>query len=372
MTTTDLTIPNPGAILASIDEVRALAGLEIAYMTVGRQIPGELDEQQQASQGRAVIEDAATYISNQKADQQKTILSCCRISLVETLMNLASVNLKLTKSLGYAYMIPYSRVLTLMLGYRGLVQLIYRTNLVASIQTGVVYQGEFDQGKFDHRLGSEGFVHHESLRDVKKQWNDIYCSWMVADTVAGGRVVEVTWKEDLDKMKAASGKPDGEDNPVYIYWPGEMARKGPIRRGSKSLPKGTGMAANILGRAWEIENSITDLDRYHAIRKVESKKLTAEAAASLGGTDAVSPQSQDGQTPPPDLMAGKRALLDRVSASRAGCGSSLTDIEFCEQVIFNELAKNKIDNQDELDKVNAVIDAGAYDLQTGDKIPQGA
>lgn len=374
--TTELTITNPTGPLATMDEVRGIAGMEIACMMIGRQIPGELDEQQQLSQGRAVIEDAVTYIANQKSDQQTVILGCCRISFIETLMNLASVNLKLTKSLGHAYMIPYSRVLTLMIGYRGLIQLIYRTGLVSSVQTGVVYQAEYDKGKFQHRLGTDGFVHHESLRDISKKWDDIYCSWMVADTLPGGRVVEVTWKEDLDKMKAASGKRGGEDSPVYLYWPGQMARKGPMRRGSKSLPMGTGMAAAILGRAWEIENADTNLDRFHAMKKVESRKLDDEAAAALGGKEAgPDPTPTDGTSPPPvSLRAAKQSLLDSVAASRAGCASSLTDIEFCEEVIFDVLGKNvgKITSHEDLAKVRAAVDSGAFDWDTATRIPEAA
>lgn len=364
MTTTDLTIPNPTAALGRIEDVRALAGLEIACMMVGRQIPGELDDEQRLAQGRAVIEETATYIAGLK--DSKGVLGCCRISLVETLMNLASINLKLTPSLGWAYLIPYSRVLSLMIGYKGLAELIMRTGRIASIQTAVVYKGE--EERFEYELGTNGYMSHKPRHDIQRNWDTTIAAWMEVKLVGGGSMIEVMDRADLEKVRKASGMPDG---PAWKYWPGQMTRKAPMRRGASYLPKGTGMAAMNLARALEIENSEYNLEKYHKMKKVESRKLDDEAAAAIGGTDPDAAPSPDGQSPPPDLMTGKRALVDKVSAARDGCGSTMTDIQFCEDVIYDTLKKNTIDDLEELAKVNAAVDSGKYDWNNAEKIPQG-
>lgn len=368
-------IAQPGAAIGSIEVVRALSGIEAAYSMIGRAFPGELDETQRTIKGKALLENAAAYMANLKEDALAVLLQCVRQSLVESLITLASIDLTLTKSLGHAFLIPYSRICTLRIGYKGLCELIYRTGSVSSIQTAVVYQGEFDQGRFEYQLGTDGFVNHKPLHErIERDWDHTYCAWMLAETTGGGRVIEVTDKKELIKIRAAAKKM--AKGPAWTNWEMQMTRKAPVNRGASYLPKGTGPAALAMARALAIEHKEYDLHAYHAMRKVESRKLTDEAAASLTGQDGQAAPPKDGKTAPsPDktFAEGKEALWDAVVQKRLGANSSLDDAGFVAAVIESLFGKGKkITSKAQLLVLNnALFKQSMYDWETGEKIPLG-
>lgn len=55
----------------------------------------------------------------------------------------AVLKLPVIKALGYAYIVPYKNVPTLIIGYKGLIQLAIRTNQYRVINADVVYEGEY-------------------------------------------------------------------------------------------------------------------------------------------------------------------------------------------------------------------------------------
>lgn len=69
----------------------------------------------------------------QECDPEKVALECVKA---------AALNLPLVKSLGFAYVVPYKKVPTFIVGYKGLIQLAQRTGLYKTINAGVVYEGE--------------------------------------------------------------------------------------------------------------------------------------------------------------------------------------------------------------------------------------
>lgn len=69
----------------------------------------------------------------QECDPEKVALECVKA---------AALNLPLVKSLGFAYVVPYKKIPTFIVGYKGLIQLAQRTGLYKTINAGVVYEGE--------------------------------------------------------------------------------------------------------------------------------------------------------------------------------------------------------------------------------------
>lgn len=57
-------------------------------------------------------------------------------------MKAASLRLPVSKALGFAYIIPYGKAPTFVLGYRGMIQLAMRTGQYRSINADCVYDGE--------------------------------------------------------------------------------------------------------------------------------------------------------------------------------------------------------------------------------------
>lgn len=72
-----------------------------------------------------------TYL--QKCDPNKVVLEALKA---------ATLKLPINKSLGFAYIIPYGTTPTMILGYRGIIQLAQRSGQYRFINAGEVYEGE--------------------------------------------------------------------------------------------------------------------------------------------------------------------------------------------------------------------------------------
>lgn len=70
----------------------------------------------------------------QKCDPHAVALECVKA---------ATLNLPISKSLGFAYVVPYNNVPTFTIGYKGLIQLAQRTGQYKTINADIVYEGEF-------------------------------------------------------------------------------------------------------------------------------------------------------------------------------------------------------------------------------------
>lgn len=79
------------------------------------------------------------------------LLACDAKLLMAEAMKAASLKLPLNKQLGYAYIVPYGKTPTMIIGYKGLYQLAIRSGLYKNINADVVYEGEY-QG-FDKITG---------------------------------------------------------------------------------------------------------------------------------------------------------------------------------------------------------------------------
>ena len=69
----------------------------------------------------------------QKCDPEEVALECIKA---------ATLNLPISKSLGFAYIVPYKNKPTFIIGYKGLIQLAQRTGQYQTINADVVYEGQ--------------------------------------------------------------------------------------------------------------------------------------------------------------------------------------------------------------------------------------
>ncbi len=111
--------------------------------------------------------------------------------------------------------------------YQGLLDVAYRSGQFQSIEAHVVYEGD----EFDYDMGDQPFIRHK--RPLESNSTKIIGAYAVARTVNGGVFREVMGASELTKVRAVSRATKGP----HIDWPGEMARKAPVRRLWKYLPK---------------------------------------------------------------------------------------------------------------------------------------
>lgn len=144
--------------------------------------------------------------------------------------------------------------------YAGLLDLAYRSGNFQSIEARVVYDGDF----FEYELGDDPWIKHRPATRSAGTRRDIVAAYAVAKTVNGGVFREVFEGDDIRKVNAVSRATNGPGK----AWPEEMARKGPLRRMWKFLPKDKAME-----RIAEHDNENYDLDALDVSTPEPERKL---------------------------------------------------------------------------------------------------
>lgn len=172
--------------------------------------------------------------------------------------------------------------------YQGLLDVAYSSGNFKDIQARVVYAVD----EFDYALGIDPWITHKpgkraALVDDATRY-EIVGAYAVAKGIDGGVWVEVFEPDDIQKVNAVSRATSGPGK----TWPGEMARKGPLRRMWKFLPKNERM-----NRVAEHDDDSYDMELAPAVTQPE-RKLTPgfkPQAALPQGADPVVDLPMDGE-----------------------------------------------------------------------------
>lgn len=131
-----------------------------------------------------------------------------------------------------AHLIPYGRECTLVIDYKGLVALAYRSGTVKKIHADVVRQGDI----FEHELGEirrhTSWAFRSDINRPDKSGDVIaaYCHVVMADGVVKDEVMTF---EEIESIRNRSKA--GQSGPWKTDW-NEMAKKTVFRRATKWLP----------------------------------------------------------------------------------------------------------------------------------------
>ena len=131
-----------------------------------------------------------------------------------------------------AHIIPYGNTATLIIDYKGYVELLYRSGFVKAIHADVVRDGDV----FHYSAGAVvEHVPHFLRRDADKpkEAGDVFAVYCRVDLIGGAVKTEVMSKEEVEKIKARSKA--GRSGPWVTDWE-EMAKKTVFRRCQKWLP----------------------------------------------------------------------------------------------------------------------------------------
>jgi len=137
--------------------------------------------------------------------QNPNLIQCTPISFISAVMQSIQLGLEPNTVLGHAYIIPYwnSRLQVyeaqFQRGYRGLLDMAYRTGQFIEIYAKEVCRGD----EFDYMLGTESWVKHRlGKRKYDKSGNPIV-EYVYAEykNIKGGRHVVVWSREMLDRHK---------------------------------------------------------------------------------------------------------------------------------------------------------------------------
>lgn len=156
------------------------------------------------------------------------LLDCTKESMVACLLTCSQLGLEPDGASGMAYLIPYGKVATLIVGYKGLIQLAYRSEQVGDIAAVNVYENE----PFAWRPCANPPIDHTPLPPSRR---GAYKGSYAVISIKGAERphVEWMWAEEIEairnRSRAASSGP-------WVTDTDEMRRKTVVRRALKYIP----------------------------------------------------------------------------------------------------------------------------------------
>jgi recombination protein RecT len=157
------------------------------------------------------------------------LLDCSPESLLGALMLSAQLGLE-PGPLGHVYLVPFKGQVEFIIGYRGYIDLAYRSGQVKDVSAALVRQGD----AFEYRKGTRPFLDHTP--DPAQTGEPIAAAYAVARLRTGGTVFEVIYEEEWINAQARSASGQKGKGPWISDFPA-MVRKTAIRRLEPMLPK---------------------------------------------------------------------------------------------------------------------------------------
>ncbi len=212
------------------------------------------------------------------------LAECSMPSLAAAMMTSAKLDIEPNTPQGLAYLIPYKGKngyeAQFQVGYKGLLQLAYRSGMVQSINADVVYRAEIEAGLFSYTKGACPNIVHETdlLGDYRK--GEIVAAYAACTLKGGQTIMRVIDRQDVERAQKTSASFQAANRfgkPGMSPWntsPDAMWMKTAIKRLAAWMPQ-----VEILSMALE-EDSKADRDTLEASGKSEAEAINEAIAAS--------------------------------------------------------------------------------------------
>ena len=225
------------------------------------------------------------------ASRQPKLYDCTPASIAQTVMSAAQLGLDLSGITGQAYMVPFNNKnrmeCQLIIGYRGLLELVRRTGEVKSVEARVV----FDCDTFEWECGLEPKLRHLPNADALCELDEaervsrIRYVYAIARMSGDSHHYEVMSVAEINRIMAMS-KSAKFGGPWKDHYE-EMAKKTVIRRLVKYLPISVEKAEDIH----------TALEKDTDIDLMQLREARAKAALPAPTNGLQLPDETDPHTP---------------------------------------------------------------------------
>lgn len=219
--------------------------------------------------------------------QSPKLRECDPASVMAAIMTAAQHGLEIGIQ-GKAYLAPYGRECTLIVGYRGLIELVLRSGMVRTIAAHVVYRTDDFSIAYHEAVP---FVHIPNLD--RPAGDKIIGVYMHAVTATGEHVIEWMTTNEVEAVRNRSRA--GKSGPWVTDWT-EMARKTVVRRGVKYLSMSTEVADVLAAE---------DAQEHAPRIEVSQPAIVAPGKATHGASVP---------TPPPPIASPAAMELDFTNA----------------------------------------------------------
>jgi recombination protein RecT len=210
--------------------------------------------------------------------QTPALAKCTVDSVFRSAVQAAELGLEAGSSLQRAYLVPYGDRCQLIVGYKGLCELAYRSGQVISIEARPVFEGDL----WEYQITDEGarFRHVPGSETSPTKMTHAYC---VIKLKGGGKVVDVMTKSEVEAIRNRSKVTSGPWATDYA----EMAKKTVVRRALKLCPMSIEMGrAEKISMAAETGEQVNDFEFIDADWETEGQQESRsdQIANALPGT----------------------------------------------------------------------------------------
>jgi recombination protein RecT len=159
------------------------------------------------------------------------LAECSWQSMAGALMQCATVKLEPGPAMGHCWILPFKGTATFVLGYPGVVQLAFRSGLVADIMAESVCEGE----EFWYDSGANVVGHKRPTRGRR---GEAYAYYSIVRYVNGGRHIEFMTRQDVEDHAQRHSK-SYQSRDAASPWRtdfDDMAEKTCVLQGKKKMP----------------------------------------------------------------------------------------------------------------------------------------
>lgn len=246
-------------------------------------------------------------IKIQQCSSESILLSACQG---------LQLGLEPNNTLGHFYLVPYKGVCTGQIGYKGLIQLAYRSGQIRSIETHNAFENE----EFKVDWGMEPPIFHSPK--PPRDRGEFIASYTKICTTTGGTIWELMWDEEIEVIRKGAAYKDGP----WKTDTGEMRRKTVTKRGLKYAPASArlqaALAADDMAEIGEplspppssgsgtsgTNEPPSDLDALAAKSKEKRGGATQKATTAMQPTEKKLPEK------PQDDRSADPLILDKATA----------------------------------------------------------
>jgi len=257
---------------------------------------------------RHLTPDRVMRLALNQAQRNPKLLECDPKTVLGALMTCTQIGLEPDDASGRAYLIPYKDRCTLVIGYKGLMELAHRSEKVEAIEARVVREDDV----FEVRLGTEPSIKHIPSLGSDRPLVAVYA---VACLAGGRRQFEVMARSEVESIRQrSSAVKSGRGGPWDTDYD-EMARKTVTRKLCKYLP-----SSAELQRAVTLDEQqdaglpqdlvMVEVDSGGSSTAPPPKTLNAVAAKRRGRPPKSDQSTVDAETPPdPEPVDGGRCSV---------------------------------------------------------------
>lgn len=162
------------------------------------------------------------------------LMACDKMSFLASVATVAQLGLEIG-AIGHCYLLPYynnAKKITecqVIIGYKGLIDLVYRSEKVSTIQANVVDSAD----EFHFNFGSNPNIYHVPAREQNGETVYVYAIITFKDK--SFQFVVLTMKE-IEKIKSCSNGAKNSSTHPWHQWADEMMKKTALKRLFKYVP----------------------------------------------------------------------------------------------------------------------------------------